>query len=359
MSEMYSMIDDYLAWNGSSSDLEPLRPDSAGTMFVDFASNGEMEISYRSGLNKKLPTPPVPSKNPERTKSTPLRHDTSVKENVRPTAQRKEQRKVEQSKPLPTHPSVSSRHDSVMSSGANSERATTNQTHHLPRLSSQTSWHIRPPSRNRHPPQVHATQRPPSRLASPTPPQTASSTSSYGAYTVTQPCGLTMHFQPPTSRSSTPSQASPTPTPRRAYIRGHDPPTNYTYTYDGRTMHIHRSPTPSRPLSRTSEYFDIAAGSYDSPNVSQNPARAPSKTKSRAGPSGKPLPPLPRAPGCDDLPEPPRGDAARRRRVLGFVRKLLGRLDQMGVMGDLAQRRMGRPSPGSEVESWAKGGYVV
>lgn len=62
MSDMYMMIDDHLAWNMSSSNLESTRPGSSGTLFVDFDAAGDIEVSYRNGINKKLPTPPVPAK---------------------------------------------------------------------------------------------------------------------------------------------------------------------------------------------------------------------------------------------------------------------------------------------------------
>ena len=110
MSEMYTMIDDHLAWNVSNSDLtKPTRPDSSGTMFIDFNPYGEMEVSYRNGVNKKLPTPPVPSKTSTPSKvpvpSTPTSTHKEIQTEIQIEIQQpKVQREVKQAKPLPPRP---------------------------------------------------------------------------------------------------------------------------------------------------------------------------------------------------------------------------------------------------------------
>lgn len=373
MSEMHSLIDDYLAWNQSCSDLQRPRPDSSGTMFVDFGSNGEMEVSYRNGPNKKLPIPPVPSKMPTPPKSTPTHHQPAIKGRTQPHPHRKEARP---SKPLPPRPSYSSRHDSVVSSAAqNKDLSRSHQAPSLPRLPSQTPHHAHPQSRKPYPPQVHRTRRSSSQTAQAAPPSpnpshiststyhTAPSSHNTEAYTVIEPGGLTMHFHPTFTTDYTNNSTSSS---TRGVITGHDCKTNYTYTYDGHTMHVHRSPTASRPGSWTSEYFDVTTASCysTSPDLSVDCCTklftrdSTHDSADSGGPLRKPLPPLPGAPGYMrssgyiELPEVPRKDARKRHKVRRFVKRVLGKLDQMGGMKELGSHHYQRDAPhGGSVDS--------
>ena len=355
MSEMYTLIDNHLAWNMSASDSERARPGSSGTMFVDFGSNGEMEVSYRNGVNKKLPTPPVPSKIPAPSKPTSPRHASKIKKQVQLKMQRKE---IEHSKPLPPRPSQSSRHDSVISSGAgHEEHIDPFQARPLPQLPSQNPRRAQPQSRKSYPPQVHRTQHSSAQTNSahhslPTPSQTstssyhtAASTRAGEANTVVEPSGLIMHYHPGTK------PAFP------GYVSGHDPATQYTYDYDGRVVHVHGSPTPSRPESRTSEYFNIPASTY---NPSYNPATSTSSNPTKTEAVRNPLPPFPSSATYAQLPDPPRADAKKRRKVLVFVQKLLHKLDNLGVMKDLSSHHHQRhPRPTVAKKSWVECGYVT
>lgn len=378
MSEMYTMIDDHLAWNVSNSDLTELtRPGSSGTMFIDFNPYGEMEVSYRNGVNKKLPTPPVPSKTSIPSKvpvpSTPtLTHNEIQVEIQPPKVQRKE---VKQAKPLPSRPSHGSRHDSVISSGAeHSENINPFRARPLPRLPSQ-EYQTRPlpriPSqapqyphvqrrktRKSYPPQVHCTQRS-STPVHPSPiPSEASDAASYHTAApfhdtipieVIEPSGITVHYHAANCQ---------------AYVSGQDADKNYNWEYDGRVVHVRGSPTPSRPTSYTSEYFNIPASFYShstpllsstSPSFSE-PQVAQDKLQVRH--ESKPLPPLP-----GTLPEPPHQDVKKRRKTLAFVQKLLHKLDNMGVMEELSHHRYHRRSASRaeklEEKSWVKHGYVT
>ncbi|KAF2623909.1 hypothetical protein BU25DRAFT_451103 [Macroventuria anomochaeta] len=364
MSEMYTMIDNHLAWNMSTSDLESDRPDSSGTMFVDFGTNGEMEVSYRNGVNKKLPTPPVPSKILAPSKPTSPRHESEVKEVL--DVQQKE---IKQHKPPPPRPSYSSRHDSVFSSGAEHEehidRFQARSLPQVPATSSRRTGNLQREIRRSYPPQVHRTQRsssPQTALThhtSPTPSQT--STASYHtappprddtAYTVVEPSGLTVQCHP----SHTPGTGSKPAT--GSYVSGYDPATNYTYDYDGRTVHVHGESTVSRPSSYTSEYFDIPVSTYNASISTYHLSTSASASTAVARVQTER--PLPRLPPCAQLPEPPQQDVKKRRKVLKFVQKLLHKLDDLGVMKDLSSHNRQRHSqPASATKPWVECRHVT
>ncbi|UPX20144.1 uncharacterized protein EKO05_0010386 [Ascochyta rabiei] len=358
MSEMYTMIDDHLAWNMSSSDLEAARPGSSGTMFLDFDTDGEMEVSYRNGVNKKLPTPPVPAK-PTLSRHTALRGE--VEREVLPRKQTKRTCEVEKRKPLPPRPSSSSRHDSVISSGRLEDEKIDRHldARPLPRVPPKDSRRTQVQdrvARRSCPPQVHKTQstrQAPSTSASPAPSQPPmhyspsshhTAPTSRGRTTYIDPSGLQVRYHAPPSPS--PSAAGTASKPAsRAYVSGYDPATNYAYDYDGRTMHVHGSPTPSRPGSHTSEYFDISASTYRS-DVGLRLVE-------------KPLPHPPQ--GAARLPEPPCADAKKRHGVRRFVHKLLNKLDGLGVMKDLSshQRHSRSSRGGGKTQTWIENGYVT
>ncbi|KAF1358533.1 hypothetical protein EJ07DRAFT_179750 [Lizonia empirigonia] len=270
MSDMYMMIDDHLAWNMSSSDLESTRPGSSGTLFVDFDAAGDIEVSYRNGVNKKLPTPPVPAK-----PTLPRRE-----------VQRKESKntKTATRKPLPPRPSLSSRHNSIISTGHEDDE-------HIDPFSFPTPQPPTPPPKS------------PRRS---TPEQSPTAPPSNGT-TYTDPSGLLVRYHAPNT--------GPNPAPH-AYVSGYDPATHYAYGYDGRIVHVHGSPTPSRPGSYTSEYIDVsAAGCRRSSDSVKVETAFPALQGARGGPK-----------------------VAKRRRVMRFVQKLLGRLEGLGVGGEVREK---------------------
>ena len=175
ISELNKLIDDYLEWNQSCSDIEPDRPGSSGTLFVDFVENGDMEVSYRNGVNKKLPSPPLI---PTPASVTSLRRRYKADQISNPKVA---------CKPAPSVPSHSARHDSVISSrAAKAERidpsfippAPPPPSFPLPKIPFQTSRSVPGQPRKLYPPQVHQTQRTPSQLptarhSSPAPSQTS------------------------------------------------------------------------------------------------------------------------------------------------------------------------------------------
>lgn len=364
MSEMYTMIDDFLAWNMSNSDLPmQTRPGSSGTMFVDFNPTGQMEVSYRNGVNKKLPTPPVPSKpsKPSTTSEVPVPSNAiSPRKQVHNETREvsRAQRKEAVSKPLASRHSRGSRHDSVVSGAEQSENNDSTYARPLPRLPS-GEYKTRPlpriPSQNpqdphiqrretrqKYPPQVHRTQRSSTPISSPTPSHdsnttfhTAASSQDVTPFEVIDPSGITMHY----------SAAD-----QQAYVSGQDPETRYKWDYNGQIMHVHGSPTPSRPTSYTSEYFDVPASTYHASapllHVTCGSKIPASKSKKY---TSKPL------------PDPPHQDAKKRRSLSVFVKKILNKLDNLGVMKELSHHHRHSVLRAEKLreESWVKHGYVT
>lgn len=356
MSDMYMMIDDHLAWNMSSSNLESTRPGSSGTLFVDFDAAGDIEVSYRNGINKKLPTPPVPAK------PTPPRREVQRKES--------KNTKTSTRKPLPPRPSLSLRHDSIISTGHEDDehidpfssfptpqpltpppknprrsqsqpkrehRSHPPQVHvtqrssapSLPHLSATPPFPNPPPKnlRRSHPPQAHITQRSAPSLPHPSTTQPQPTPPPSNGTTYTDPSGLLVHYHAPNTG------ANPAP---HAYISGYDPVTHYAYDYDGRTVHVHASPTPSRPGSYTSEYIDVSAAEC---LRSSDTAKTETALPALQGPRGEPK-------------------GAKRRRVMRFVQKLLGRLEGLGV-GAEVRGECRCDARVNVTDSWVEKGYVT
>lgn len=160
--DLFTMIDDHLAWNMSASDLihqspDPPRPGSSGTMFIDFGADGEVEVSYRNGRNKKLPTPPAPSKTSTPSRFGSQRHTLESKQIPKTT------RYTTHWQPHPKYPSHSSRHDSVLTPSAshpvNGSQAPPFPPPNCPLPSLPSRTPLDPQSRKSYPPQVHATSR--------------------------------------------------------------------------------------------------------------------------------------------------------------------------------------------------------
>jgi hypothetical protein len=116
-------------------------------------------------------------------------------------------------------------------------------------------------------------------------------------------------------------------------VHGLEPSIHYTYDYNGNIIHIHHSDTLQS--SQVSEYFDLPVEEY----VPDTPFRV----------TEKPLPALP-------VPLVPVKD-----KVVGFVKKVVQRLDSSGIWGSLRKegqrRRKGRKK--SNLETWVVRGYVT
>jgi hypothetical protein len=311
ISELNNLIDDYINWNQSSSDLgadlELDRPGTSGTLFVDFVENGDMEVSYRNGVNKKLPTPPLPPQIPTPASLSSL-HRRFKAEPVRES-------KVH-CKCVPPLPSHSARHDSVISSRtANADRIAPSLTppaqpqpppsRPLPLIPPQAPGPAPAHPRKSKPPQVHRTQRTsqvaPARHASPAPSRT-SNTSFHTART---------------SRN------------REAYVE--IPARNYNAPA--------RAPTSSTAAA-------AAAAPPPPQKPSPSPPRKPKRhTRSKSGSTAA-------------MPaHAQRAGAERRSKVIAFVQKMLQKLEHLKELPQHHRRRRDEPVGGKP--SWVKAGYVT
>lgn len=296
MSELNNLIDDYIDWNRSSSDLELDRPDTSGTLFVDYVDNGDVEVSYRNGVNKKLPTPPVPPQIPTPASLTSLHRRFKAGQTSNPKVERK------------TAPPRGSRHDSVVSSGAaNAERIDPALIPPAPPPPPSCPLLPIPPRalrpapgqpRKSYPPQVHRTQRTPSQ----------------------QPPAR--HSSPAHSQTSNASfRTARTTRNREAYVN--IPMRNYS------------TPVPTSNAA-------AAAQRKPSPGLSRTPKR---HTRSKSASSAA-------------MPaHAQRAGAKRAGKVVAFVQKMLHKLEHLK---ELPQHRRGqRSSPVGEQPSWVKAGYVT
>jgi hypothetical protein len=201
--QLVTMIDDYLFKLAHHSPDQP-RPSSSGTMFVDFGADGEVEVSYRNGVNKKLPTPPVPSKIPRPSKPASPRQTMEIKHH--PQITKCEQRTETRTKPRSNRPSQSSRHDSVLDPSANHSIDISlpppfpPPNWPLPPLPSQIPVNLQ--SRKSYPPQVRSTSRVVSTMkahysspASSTMTHHTARNGAEGAYTVIEAEGMTASYQ--------------------------------------------------------------------------------------------------------------------------------------------------------------------
>ncbi|KAF2030232.1 hypothetical protein EK21DRAFT_112152 [Setomelanomma holmii] len=112
--------------------------------------------------------------------------------------------------------------------------------------------------------------------------------------------------------------------PTQNAIHRHDPSIGYAYDYNGRIVHIHRSLTGSI-ASRTSEYVEADAAKYKL--------------------TDKPLPPPPAA-------------EKKIERIVLFVRKLLHKLEEIGVLGKMRQK-CEEVRKARQGQSWVEKGYVA
>lgn len=299
------MIDDHLGWNWSASDLathspEPPRPSSSGTMFVDFGADGEVEVSYRNGINKKLPNPPMPSKMPGQSKPASPRQTVEIKHHPK----RSERQRTETNpKPRSNRPSQSSRHDSILDPIAYHSIDITlpppfpAPNRPLPPLPSQNPVNLQ--SRKSYPPQVHATSRTVSttkaRHSSPAPSTTTSHTArdeAEGVYTVIEPDGMTSSYQ--SGGLTTSSTVDPAAYAQAARVE-------------------------SQAKPQKTQYLDIPNlphRSYPTASIRSSPSCVPLKQMD----TNKPLPPLPPASRPQQLGES-RNDK-KRHKIARFVKVL-------------------------------------
>jgi hypothetical protein len=253
--DLFTMIDDHLAWNMSASDLvyhspDPPRPSSSGTMFVDFGADGELEVSFRNGVNKKLPMPPVPSKNPARSKPASPRRTVEVKQDPKIPSP-KQQRTEMHLKPRPTRPSQSSRHDSVISPSAShsidvslpSPCPAPNRP--LPPLPSRNP--ANPQSRQSYPPQVHATSR--SVSTTKTHQSLPARNEAEGVYAVIEPDSMTVSYQSSgLTTSLTIDPALYTQAARESQTTQHLDVPSFTHRSPNASIHSSASHVPLRKM---------------------------------------------------------------------------------------------------------------
>ncbi|KAF2278959.1 uncharacterized protein EI97DRAFT_440455 [Westerdykella ornata] len=144
-------------------------------------------------------------------------------------------------------------------------------------------------------------------------------------------------------------------------LHGHDPTTNFTYSYNGRIIHIHRPPI-RRSVSRASssaysEYYALDARAYDAGKEfvvvdGRDAGREKGKGKVSVD-RNKPLPEVPK--------ERVEREVRKREKVVGFIRRLMRVLDESGRLARLrwslwgGQRRGGKGGEGED-EWVARGG---
>jgi len=120
---------------------------------------------------------------------------------------------------------------------------------------------------------------------------------------------------------------------RRLYIEGQDAHTGYAYDYDGTIMHVHHD--PGRPSSGISEYWSIDAAEYN--------------------------PELPLMVVDEELPSVSH-ERRKRAKVVGFISALARKINMLGLMGLLNQKRKDRRhslhSPPIEAP-WARLGNIT
>ena len=300
-----NMIDDYLIQHANHSP-DPPRPSSSGTMFVDFGADGQVEVSYRNGVNKKLPTPPVPSKIHGPSKPASPRQTIEIKQ--RSKRIKCKQRTEMDTKPRSKRPSQASRHDSVINPSANhsvdislpSPFPPPNRP--LPPLPVQNP--VNPQGRKSYPPQVHSTSRTVSitkaHYSSPAPSAITYHTArdeAEGVYTVIEPDGMTASYQ---SGGLTTS-----------------------FTVDPAT-YAQAARTKSHDESQKTQYLDIPVPPHHSfPNASVYASSTHAPLKKRD--TNKPLPSLPPASRSQEPGEA--RQEKKRHKVARYVKKVLQKIE--------------------------------
>jgi len=302
---LVDMIDDYLSKQANHSPNTP-RPSSSDTMFVDFGTDGQVEVSYRNGINKKLPTPPVPSKIPGPSKPASPRQTVEIKQHSKRT--KREECTETGMKPRSKRPSQSSRHDSVIDPSANYSIDLSLPPPfpppNRPLLPLPMQNPINLQSRKSYPPHVRSTSHTVSttkaHYSSPAPSTITHLTArdeAEGVYTVIEPDGMTASY--------------------------HSGGLTTSFTVDP-AAYAQAARTKSQGQSQKPQYLDAPVPPYHSspnPSVHASPPYVPLKKMD----TNKLLPPLPPA-SRSQLPGEARKEK-KRRKIARFVKKVLHKIE--------------------------------
>jgi hypothetical protein len=113
-------------------------------------------------------------------------------------------------------------------------------------------------------------------------------------------------------------------------------------------MHVQYPSTPSRPSSHVSEYFDIPACTYTS-STPLNKASRPTRPT---------MPPHMLSEGGKSLPVYKGKEPGVRKKVYRFVRKMMKKLEKIGVMHEMRCASWRLKLEG-ETQTWVASGYVT
>ncbi|KAF3042777.1 hypothetical protein E8E11_002404 [Didymella keratinophila] len=305
---LVDIIDDYLSKQANHSPNTP-RPSSSGTMFVDFRADGQVEVSYRNGINKRLPTPLVPSKIPETSKPASPRQTVEIKQHSKRT--KREERTETGMMPRSKRPSQPSRHDSVINPSANYSIDLSlpppfpPPNRPLPPLPVQNP--VKAQTRRSYPPQVHSTSRTVSTTKmhcfSPTLSTTTYHTArdeAEGVYTVIEPDGMTASYQ--SGGLTTSFTLDPAAYAQAARVKSQA---------ESQKIHYLDIPVPTHRSTPNAPHASIHA----------SPSYVPLKKMNK----NKPLPPLP--PACRSQEPNEARVEKKRHKVARFVKKVLQKIE--------------------------------
>jgi hypothetical protein len=308
------MIDDHLAtWHPSSGQPHNERPTSSGTMIVDWDGIMEPVVTYRRKSQEDVLGPLIPPAPPpplNRGGGFGRRVDGARQGRMDPTAYKR--------KALPLLP-TDQRAPSVTAASSH------NDTRHYSAISDSTR-----------------TASPRHALHGQTSTQTPAATNASSQSSVGYPQPMHSHYK--TADGFTASYLPPHAigADRPAYIKGYDASTRCEYDYNGRILHVHRSPSshPSYSLSDTNAHTSQPSiiSEYYAVDVEKYNAHADVRVQD------KEVVPTPVATPVE------RG--RKRRSVVRFVEKVLWRLAGFGLMGMLRRDR-------KEEVKWRDEGYVT